>query len=205
MVDGAPYLMLGAQTNNSSAWPATLPQVWPAVEYLHVNTVEMPIYWEQFEPKPGQFDYYADRYAAGPGARAPRASGAALVRHMEERQPALHARVDEAGPGELLPRDQQERRAGGLALALCPGVAGGGHPRIHRVHGAPEGSRPAAHRAHGAGGERDRHMGNPARLLAARAEALRRAGAGRGSEGDERVARIAHARTGRMSSARRPR
>jgi beta-galactosidase GanA len=57
MVDGAPYLMLGAQSNNSSDWPATLPQVWPAIEYLHANTLETPVYWEQFEPKPGQFDY----------------------------------------------------------------------------------------------------------------------------------------------------
>lgn len=56
-VDGAPYLMLGAQSNNSSDWPATLPEVWPAIEYLHANTLETPIYWEQFEPKEGQFDY----------------------------------------------------------------------------------------------------------------------------------------------------
>ena len=57
LVDGAPYLMLGAQSNNSSDWPATLPKVWSAIEYLHANTLETPIYWEQFEPKPGQFDY----------------------------------------------------------------------------------------------------------------------------------------------------
>lgn len=56
-VEGAPYLMLGAQVNNSSAWPALLPKIWPAMEYLHANTVEMPIYWEQFEPEPGRFDY----------------------------------------------------------------------------------------------------------------------------------------------------
>ncbi|HTQ54042.1 MAG TPA: DUF5597 domain-containing protein [Bryobacteraceae bacterium] len=56
-VDGAPYLILGAQVNNSSAWPAMLPKVWPAMEYLHVNTVEMPVYWEQLEPEPGHFDY----------------------------------------------------------------------------------------------------------------------------------------------------
>jgi len=56
-VDDAPYLMLGAQVHNSSSWPSSLPKVWPAMEFLHVNTVEMPIYWEQFEPKPGQFDY----------------------------------------------------------------------------------------------------------------------------------------------------
>ncbi|MGA2193878.1 MAG: DUF5597 domain-containing protein [Bryobacteraceae bacterium] len=58
-VDGAPYLMLGAQVHNSSAWPAMLPQVWPAMEYLHVNTVEIPVYWEQFEPRQGQYDYTA--------------------------------------------------------------------------------------------------------------------------------------------------
>ena len=55
-VDGAPYLILGAQVNNSSAWPGMLPKVWPAIEYLAANTVEMPVYWEQFEPAPGRFD-----------------------------------------------------------------------------------------------------------------------------------------------------
>jgi len=57
LVDGAPFLMLGAQSNNSSDWPATLDKVWPAIEYLHANTLETPIYWEQFEPEPGRFDY----------------------------------------------------------------------------------------------------------------------------------------------------
>jgi hypothetical protein len=56
-VDDAPYLMLGAQVHNSSTWPNMLPKVWPAMEYLNVNTVEMPIYWEQFEPRQGQYDY----------------------------------------------------------------------------------------------------------------------------------------------------
>jgi hypothetical protein len=55
-VDDAPYLMLGAQVHNSSSWPAELPKVWPAMQYLHVNTVEMPVYWEQFEPRPGVYD-----------------------------------------------------------------------------------------------------------------------------------------------------
>ena len=56
MVDGAPYLVLGAQCHNSSAWPAMLPKVWRAIETLHANTLEIPVYWEQFEPEPGKYD-----------------------------------------------------------------------------------------------------------------------------------------------------
>ena len=66
MVDGAPYLMLGAQINNSSAWPGSIEKAWPALEAMHVNTVEAPVYWEQMEPKQGSFDYSAiDMLLAG--------------------------------------------------------------------------------------------------------------------------------------------
>jgi hypothetical protein len=57
MVDGAPFLMLGVQANNSSAWPEYLDKVWPAAEMLHANTVELPVYWEQMEPVQGSFDF----------------------------------------------------------------------------------------------------------------------------------------------------
>ena len=57
IVDGEPYLMLGVQANNSSAWPEYLNKVWPAAETLHANTVELPIYWEQLEYQPGKFDF----------------------------------------------------------------------------------------------------------------------------------------------------
>jgi len=56
IVDGEPFLILGAQCHNSSAWPALLPKVWPAIESLHANTLEIPVYWEQFEPDPGRYD-----------------------------------------------------------------------------------------------------------------------------------------------------
>ena len=57
LADGEPYLMLGVQANNSSAWPDYLDKVWPAAEDLHANTVELPIYWEQIEAAQGKFNF----------------------------------------------------------------------------------------------------------------------------------------------------
>nr|WP_324258034.1 DUF5597 domain-containing protein [Cellvibrio fontiphilus] len=61
LVDGAPYLILGAQTNNSSNYPDALKDVWPSVEKMHANTLSIPVAWEQVEPLEGQFDFsYVD-------------------------------------------------------------------------------------------------------------------------------------------------
>ncbi len=57
LVDGEPFIMLGGQSHNSSTWPGMLPQVWTAIEALNANTLEIPIYWEQIEPQPGEFDF----------------------------------------------------------------------------------------------------------------------------------------------------
>ena len=57
LVDGKPFLILGGQAHNSSGWPAMLPQLWLAVEKLHANTLEVPIYWEQIEAQPDKFDF----------------------------------------------------------------------------------------------------------------------------------------------------
>ncbi|MEO8819835.1 MAG: DUF5597 domain-containing protein [Ginsengibacter sp.] len=57
LVDGKPFFILGGQAHNSSAWPGMLPHVWKAIKALHANTLEVPIYWEQVEPKEGKFDF----------------------------------------------------------------------------------------------------------------------------------------------------
>jgi beta-galactosidase GanA len=69
IVDGQPFLMLGAQAHNSSNYPAMLPKVWPVIRDLHANTLEIPVAWEQIEPQEGRFDFsYVDTLI--PQARA---------------------------------------------------------------------------------------------------------------------------------------
>jgi hypothetical protein len=55
-VDHAPYLILGTEDLSMGQW-TTSPDVWPNIEHLNANTVEVSVYWEQFEPQPGQYDY----------------------------------------------------------------------------------------------------------------------------------------------------
>lgn len=57
LVDGSPFLMLGAQANNSSNYPSALPKVWPVLDQLHANTLEIPVAWQQVEPEEGKFDF----------------------------------------------------------------------------------------------------------------------------------------------------
>jgi len=58
IVNGQPFLILGGELGNSSAGTATeADHVVPKLAVMHVNTILMPVAWEQVEPKEGSFDF----------------------------------------------------------------------------------------------------------------------------------------------------
>jgi hypothetical protein len=58
MVHGKPFLIRGGELGNSSAgMAAQADAILPAMARLNVNTILMPVAWEQVEPKEGAFDF----------------------------------------------------------------------------------------------------------------------------------------------------
>ena len=58
IVNGKPFLIFGGELGNSSAGTAAQADtILPNMARLHVNTVLMPVAWEQVEPKEGSFDF----------------------------------------------------------------------------------------------------------------------------------------------------
>ena len=58
IVNGNPYVIFGGELGNSSAGTAAqADEILPRMARLHLNTVLMPVAWEQLEPKEGNFDF----------------------------------------------------------------------------------------------------------------------------------------------------
>jgi len=57
-VNNEPFLIIGAELLNSSASSIEhMKDSWTQFRSLNVNTVFLPINWQQFEPEEGTFDY----------------------------------------------------------------------------------------------------------------------------------------------------
>ena len=58
IVNGHPFLILGGELgNSSSATSAQADAIIPKLASMHVNTVLIPVAWEQLEPKENNFDF----------------------------------------------------------------------------------------------------------------------------------------------------
>ena len=58
LVQGKPFVILGGELGNSSAaTSAQAETILPEMARLHLNTVLMPVAWEQVEPQEGSFDF----------------------------------------------------------------------------------------------------------------------------------------------------
>jgi beta-galactosidase GanA len=58
IVDGKPFLVLGAELNNSSASSLDyMKPLWPKLAATHLNTVLATVSWESIEPEEGKYDF----------------------------------------------------------------------------------------------------------------------------------------------------
>jgi len=58
IVGGRPFIIFGGELGNSATGTAAqADEILPRVAHFHINTVLMPVAWEQIEPLEGKFDF----------------------------------------------------------------------------------------------------------------------------------------------------
>ena len=164
LVDGEPFLILGAQVNNSSNYPGILPQVWPAIEILDPNTVMVPSSPESAAVSAVGLSWAGASPRAGPApadAEPPAPRHAAELAHVDRQVVAVGLLVAGQPGREGFGADDARGRVtaltpgGGVLCVLATlagllsGAAGGAAGRWRR--GAPRVGAGARARAAGAG------------------------------------------------------
>jgi len=152
LVDDAPFLIMGIEDLTMGDWPPR-PAIWPALEYMHVNTVEIAVYWQDFEPQPGKYDYAViDRLLADARKHnvrlVPLWFGSYKNGHPHYMPDWM--KLDPVRyPHALDQKGQAVDSPSPFATASLDADKRG----LRRSARTPEGSRSTAHRNHGAGGE----------------------------------------------------
>ena len=176
VVDGAPFLILGGQCHNSSAWPATLPVVWSAIDDAPRQHPRGAGLLGAVRAGAGQVRRLDRGRAARAGAREHKVRLVLLwfgtwKNGSPHYMPLWMKRQPEMFP-RIIGQGRSPRR---FAVAPSRGPCSRPTARAFRaLMRHLQGDGPAAHRHHGAGRERAGSLGQRPRLLARGAEALRR-------------------------------
>jgi beta-galactosidase GanA len=158
LVDGKPFLILGAQAHNSSNYPAALGPVWAAANDLKANTVLMPVAWEQVEPQEGKFDFtFVDTLVKQ--AREQKKRLVVLWFGTWKNTSAQYTPPWVKLDPKRFPANMDREGKPNYSLSPFGTETLKADKRLRRADGPPEEDRfRRAHRADGAGRERGRHL-----------------------------------------------
>ena len=114
MVDGKPFIILGGQVNNDSAFSDRLEPAWPKFQAMNMNTIEYPVYWNEIEREEGRFDFRDFDQERAVENDQPRPDLPGILRPPQRRPP---------GPGRHLPSEADVLLKAGHRISLRRGVS----------------------------------------------------------------------------------
>ena len=133
---GKKVFVVGGQAHNSSSYGASVDEACAAVRAVGGNTVEIPVYWENIEPKEGQF-YFGDVEQIYHKVRE---NGLYLIvlgfGTMEKRYLQVCTVLGKTGRPPFSQGSSRKRGEDPCFIAALPGNDGGGREGFSKVNGA---------------------------------------------------------------------